>query len=56
MKSLLYAVAFATLMTVSCQKDEIQDDVMPVSQKFYRTLTVGMADTKVGFDENNSFY
>lgn len=56
MKSLLYAVAFATLMTASCQKDEIQDDVMPVSQKFYRTLTVGMAETKVGFDENNSFY
>lgn len=56
MKSLPYVVAFATLMTVSCQKDEIQDDVKPMSQKFYHTLTVGMADTKVGFDENNSFY
>ena len=56
MKSLPYVVAFATLMTVSCQKDEIQGDLRHESERFCRTLTVGIADTKVGFDDNNSFY
>ena len=51
-------MAVAMLLAVSCQKNEIQDGPCPEMTGNVRTLTVGMEDpkTRVGFDENNSFY
>lgn len=60
MKKMIYMAALAMAAVVACQKNEMPDgDARPV-----RTLTVGMSDaptsaaagTRVGFDENNSFY
>ena len=56
MKKLTYIIAFAMLLAVSCQKNEITGDI---ENPKYKTLTVGVADeseTRVGFDENKSFY
>ena len=49
-------MAFAILLAISCQKNELQNDVRPEGEKHYRTLTVGVAETKVGFDGSNAFY
>jgi len=55
MKQMTYLMAFAILLAFSCQRDELRDEaVLPV-----KTLEVGVADesqTKVGFDDSNSFY
>lgn len=59
MKTTIYLMAFAILMAVSCQRMESGSDDIPDDIKNFRTLTVGVADdkmTRVGFDENNSFY
>jgi hypothetical protein len=56
MKNITYIMAFAMLLAFSCQKTELQDEAMPGDEKHSQTLTVGAAETKVGFDQNNSFY
>ena len=59
MKKIVYFMAVAMFLAVSCQRDELQQAPIPEVTSHYRTLTVGMADeaeTRVGFDENNSFY
>jgi hypothetical protein len=56
MKNITYIMAFAMLLAFSCQKAELQDEATPGDEKHYQTLTVGAAETKVGFDQNNSFY
>ena len=59
MKTTIYIMAAAVLLAVSCQRMESQSDDIPDDLVNYRTLTVGVADdqeTRVGFDENNSFY
>lgn len=51
-------IAFAALLAASCQKNDFTEEPLADTQH-YRTLTVGVADepqTRVGFDENNSFY
>lgn len=52
----IMAIAMATA-TISCQKSEPQT-FLPEDTSHLRTLKVGLSDdqTKVGFDENNSFY
>ena len=58
MKKIAYITAFAMLLAASCQKDETPGGT-EIDNSQYRTLTVGVADepdTRVGFDENNSFY
>lgn len=48
-------MAFAILLAFSCQRDELRDEAV----SSLKTLKVGVADelqTRVGFDENNSFY
>jgi hypothetical protein len=59
MKKISYVVAFAMLLAFSCQKSELRGDGSPKEQKHLRTLSVGVADeesTRVGFDQDNSFY
>lgn len=56
MKNISYIMAFAILLAISCQKTEPQDEAMPGDEKHRQTLTVGAAETKVGFDGSNSFY
>lgn len=58
MKKIAYITAFAMLLAASCQKDETPDGT-EIEKSRYKILTVGVAeepDTRVGFDENNSFY
>lgn len=58
MKKIAYITAFAMLLAASCQKDETPDGT-EIEKSQYKILTVGVAeepDTRVGFDENNSFY
>ena len=48
-------MAFAILLAFSCQRDELRDE----AASSVKTLKVSVADepaTRVGFDENNSFY
>lgn len=48
-------MAFAILLALSCQRDELRDEAV----SSVKTLKVSVADepaTRVGFDENNSFY
>ena len=55
MKQMTYLMAFAILLAFSCQRDELRDEAV----SSLKTLKVGVADelqTRVGFDENNSFY
>lgn len=55
MKKIIYMLAFAASVAISCQKDAVRDE----SPLPLRTLKVGAAEktaTRVGFDENNSFY
>lgn len=58
MKKIIYiTAALAVLLAGSCQKNEYNDD--SENSCHYKTLTVGVDDqqqTKVGFDEYNSFY
>lgn len=52
-------MAFAMFLTLSCQKNESQDENVPEDYMNCRTLVVGVADdveTRVGFDKNNAFY
>lgn len=59
MKNISYVVAFAILLAFSCQKNELRDEDSPKEERHLRTLAVGVADdelTRVGFDQNNSFY
>lgn len=60
MKRISYIfMAVAMLLALSCQKDEFQEDAVPDGAGHLKTLTVGVADepdTRVGFDETNSFY
>lgn len=51
-------MALAMFLAFACQKNEIQGDGGPEDMKISRTLTVGVADTetRVGFDQSNSFY
>jgi len=55
MKQMIYLMAFAILLAFSCQRDELRDEAV----SSLKTLKVGVADelqTKVGFDDGNSFY
>lgn len=58
MKKITYIIAFAAVLAAGCQKNEFT--VEPVSDtSLYKTLTAGVAEepqTRVGFDESNSFY
>ena len=60
MKRIIYIMAFAmAALAVSCQRNELQDDYMPERGSSLKTLQVGVGgypQTRVGFDENNSFY
>ena len=59
MKNTAYIIAFAILLAGSCQKQVLPGEDVPVNSQYSKTLTVGVAekpDTRVGFDENNSFY
>lgn len=59
MKTIIYLMTSAIIMVVSCQRMDSEREGIPEDLRNYRTLTVGVADnqkTKVGFDENNSFY
>lgn len=59
MKKIVYFMAVAMFLAVSCQRDELQQAPTPEVTSRYKILTVGVADeaeTRVGFDENNSFY
>lgn len=60
MKRISYIImAGAMLLALSCQKDEFQEDAVQDGAGHLKTLTVGVADepdTRVGFDETNSFY
>ena len=52
-------MAFAVLLAVSCQKNEVDQVPVHDSPTCTKMLMVGVDDeqqTKVGFDENNSFY
>lgn len=52
-----YMIAFAIFLAASCQRNEFQEENSSIGIE--RTLTVGVddeADTRVGFDETNSFY
>ena len=57
MKYTAYIIALAIFWVVSCQRVEFQQEKSAPAA--YRTLSIGVdneADTKVGFDESNSFY
>ena len=59
MKKTPYFMAFAMLLALSCQKNEIQEDAAYSNTEHLKTLTVGVVDepdTRVGFDGTNSFY
>ncbi len=59
MKKITYIIALGVLLAASCQKNELTEDSEYENAQHYRMLTVGVDDeqqTKVGFDENNSFY
>ena len=52
-------MALAMFLAFACQRNELQEDVRPEARSSFKTLTVGVADetgTRVGFDEDNSFY
>ena len=55
MKKITYLMAFAILLALSCQRDELRDEAV----SSVKTLKVSVADepaTRVGFDDGNSFY
>ena len=52
-------MACAIFLAVACQRNEMQDGVVPALTDNVRTLAVGVVDgdqTRVGFDDGNSFY
>ena len=59
MKKIIYMMTFAALLAASCQKNEVDQELVHENPAYTRMLTVGVDDgqqTKVGFDTNNSFY
>lgn len=59
MKKTIYIMALAMFVAGACQKDNLQDDTPREDAVHYKTLTVGageISQTRVGFDENNTFY
>ena len=59
MKKILYFMALAMFLAAACQREDVQEERIPEVRTHYRTLNVGVADepeTRVGFDEDNSFY
>ena len=59
MKKITYIMTFAVLLAASCQKNEADQEPAHDNPEHVKVLTVGVDDeqqTKVGFDENNSFY
>ena len=57
MKKTLYIIAFAIFLAASCQREELPGS--PEINDTQKTLAVGVADeadSRVGFDENKSFY
>ena len=57
MKYTVYIIALGIFLAVSCQRNEFPDGNS--YKEPYRTLSIGIddeAETRVGFDENNSFY
>lgn len=58
MKKTAYIMALAIVLASACQRDEVQDGSKPEGTDNLRILTVGMEEprTRVGFDEDNSFY
>ena len=59
MKNTAYILAFAIFLAASCQKSESPGDSAYDNIHNYKTLTAGADDeslTRVGFDENYSFY
>lgn len=59
MKKISYFMALAMVLALSCQKNEFQDEAVQKDTGHLKTLIIGItdeADTRVGFDGNNSFY
>ena len=59
MKNTAYIIASAILLAGSCQKQVLPGEEGPANSQHSKILTVGVndeADTRVGFDGNNSFY
>lgn len=57
MKYIIHIIALAILLAVSCQRNELPEENSHKGTE--KILTVGVvdeSDTRVGFDENNSFY
>jgi hypothetical protein len=57
MKYTIHIIALAILLAVSCQRNELPEENSHKGTE--KILTVGVvdeSDTRVGFDENNSFY
>ncbi|MBR5104638.1 MAG: hypothetical protein IKV05_08150 [Bacteroidales bacterium] len=58
MKRITYIIAFTAVLAASCQKNEFAEEPASDEQN-YKILTAGITDepqTRVGFNENNSFY
>lgn len=54
-----YMIASAMLLAYSCQEYRTDDEAVPARTGYRKTITAGVASdarTRVGFDENNSFY
>ena len=52
-------MAVAMILTYSCQKNEVQEDVAQNDARHLKVLTIGVVDepeSRVGFDETKSFY
>lgn len=60
MKELSYVfMTFAMFLAYSCQEYQTDDEAVPARAGYRKTITAGVASdarTRVGFDENNSFY
>ena len=60
MKELSYVfMTFAMFLAYSCQEYQTDDEAVPARTGYRKTITAGVASdarTRVGFDENNSFY
>jgi hypothetical protein len=57
MKYTIHIIALAILLAISCQRNELPEENSHKGTE--KILTVGVvdeSDTRVGFDENNSFY
>ena len=59
MKNTAYLIAFAIFLTASCQRQNLLSEAEADNSQYRKILTVGVDnenDTRVGFNENNSFY